>query len=427
MSGRAMTGTRAQALSLAPGREDLRLLWVAVVVAICARLLVVLALPVTQFSDMAWYYSRAIELLETGRYAERGVPTAYWPVGYPAFLAGVSGLFGRSPLVGQLANVALSVLCVVLLHRWCLVRFGSPRIAGIAALALAVYPNHLGYSVGLYSEPLFTVLLLCIFLLVQPHAGWQRLALAGVLAGIATLVKAQTQLLGPILLFVLAWGGWNRLSLKRALGLAAVGTAFMVLTVAPWTLRNWQVMGAPVPVSTNGGMSLLSANNPSMTTSLRSDFAADDDLVRSARFSIADQVAADARAKELAWDWVQANPERFVGLMPKKLFRLWVPDGESEWVFQAGYVHYDKQRVAFRTVRWVNQVFYLTVLAGFVWALFQLPRTRGPNEYAVPLMAVFFSLLSMVFSGQSRYHAPLMPFLIGYAAWAWVSLRERKL
>jgi 4-amino-4-deoxy-L-arabinose transferase-like glycosyltransferase len=421
-----MTSTPLQALSVAAHRGDLGLLWIAVVVALCARLLVVFALPVTQFSDMAWYYGRAIELLETGRYAEGGVPTAFWPVGYPAFLAGMLGLFGRSQLVGQLANVALSVLCVVLLHRWCLVRFGSPRIAGIAALALAVYPNHLGYSVGLYSEPLFTALLLCILLLVQPQAGWQRLALAGVLAGLATLVKAQTQLLGPILLLVLAWGGWNLRSLKRALGLAAVGTAFMVLTIAPWTLRNWQVMGEPVPVSTNGGISLLSANNPSMTTSLLSDFAADDDLVRSARFSVADQVAADARARALAWGWIRANPERFIALMPKKLFRLWVPDGESEWVFQAGYAHYDERRLAFRTVRWLNQAFYVTVLVGFVWALWRLPRAHGPNEHAVPLMVVFFSLLSMVFSGQSRYHAPLMPFMMGYAAWAWVSLRERR-
>lgn len=402
-------------------------MWVALALLLLTRLALVLGVPVTQSSDLAWYYSRAMELVSSGSYSERGVPTAYWPVGYPAFLAGVLAVGGRSVLAGQLANVALSALCLVLLYHWCVQRFESTRVAGVAALLLAIYPNHMGYSVGLYSEPLFTALLLAIFLLVQPDAGWGRVIAAGVLVGLATLVKAQMLLLGPLLLLVLAWSKWRIAALGPAIVRAGLATLAMVAIVAPWTYRNAIVMGAPVPVSTNGGMSLLSANNPSMTTGLGYDFREDDDLVRSARFSVADQVAADRRAKALALAWIRENPGTFLALMPKKLFRLWFPDGESEWIFQAGYPSYDSHWVLFRGARVLNQIYYLAVLAAFAWALWRGPRPKGPADVGVPFMVVFFSLLSMVFSGQSRYHAPLMPFIMGYAAWAWVSWRQRRL
>ena len=408
-------------------RDDGRaLLWIALALLLLTRLTLVLGVPVTQMSDMAWYYGRAVEMLNSGSYSEHGVPTAFWPVGYPAFLAGVLAIGGRSVLAGQVANVALSALCLVLLYKWCVQRFESARVAGVAALLLALYPNHMGYSVGLYSEPLFTALLLGMFLLVQPDAGWARMVAAGVLAGLATLVKAQMLLLGPLLLFLLAWGEWRIAALGPAFARAVLGTLVMAATVAPWTYRNAVVMGAPIPVSTNGGISLLSANNPSMTTGLGYDFRDDDNLVRSARFSVSDQVAADRRAKAAALAWIRENPGTFIALMPKKLFRLWFPDGESEWIFQAGYEFYDAHWVLFRSARVLNQIFYLSVLAAFAWALWRGPRPRGPAEIGVPFMVVFFSLLSMVFSGQSRYHAPLMPFIMGYAGWAWVVWRQRR-
>jgi hypothetical protein len=401
------------------------LLWLALAIVLVTRLAAVLGLPVEQSSDMSWYHARALELLDRGSYSENGVPTAYWPVGYPAFLAGVLALGGRSVLVGQLANVALSLLCVVLLYRWSLARFASARVAGVAALLLALYPNHVGYSVGLYSEPLFTAMLLGICLLARPDAGAARIAAAGLLAGLATLVKAQTMLLGPVLLLVLCWGGWSLASLRGAIGRAALATLVMVAVLAPWTYRNAVVMGKAVPVSTNGGMSLLAGNNPAMTTSLGNDYNDDSDLVRSVRFSVADQVAADARAKAAAWQWIRDNPGTFVALMPKKLFRLWASDGESEWVFQSGYKAYETQRLWFRGVRVVNQLFYFALLAGCAWAWWRMRRPEQPAALAVPMMVAFFSLLCMVFSGQSRYHAPLMPFIAAYAAWTWVAWRQR--
>ena len=401
--------------------------WSALAFLLISRLALILSLEVVPSSDMSWYYARAMELLATGRYAENGVPAAYWPIGYRAFLAASMASFGHKVLVGQLANLALSALCLVVLHRFCMDRFGDRRLAGVAVVLLAIYPNHMGYSVGLYSEPLFTLLLLVLVTFTRPGAGFGRFALMGVLVGLATLVKTQMLLLGPMLLFLLGLRDWSAQAVISSAYRAVFAALFMALTILPWTFRNQIVLGAPVLVSTNGGMSLLSGNNPSMTPSLDHDFNDDDPLFKAVNFSVADQVAADQRAKVAAFGWIVDNPGKFITLMPKKVFRLWAPDGESEWLYQAGYSNYEQKKIWFRAVRVVNQLFYFLLLAGFGYAVTRCMVLRDPATLVVPVTMLFFTALSMVFSGQSRYHAPLMPFVIAYAAFTCVNFpRFRK-
>ena len=164
-----------------------------------------------------------------------------------------------------------------------------------------------------------------------------------------------------------------------------------------------------------------------MTTTLASDYNDDSPLVRDVRFSVIDQVAADARARAAAWGWIRENPTHFFALMPKKLFRLWAPDGESEWIFQAGYPSYNENKTLFRSIRIINQIYYTLIIVCFffAWRLWLTPTE--PSTWTVPLMLAFFSVLSMVFSGQSRYHAPMMPFVIAFAAWSVLNVRRKKI
>src|SRR5262245_51411015 len=106
-------------------------------------------------------------------------------------------------------------------------------------------------------------------------------------------------------------------------------------------------------------------------------------------------------------------------LLPMKWFRLWAPDGEAEWGFQAGYKQYDEYVCYFRAVRYLNQGYYGLLLLGFAWAGFLLfsGRVRISElrfdwwvlPYAIALYATF---LSLVFSGQSRFHYPIMPIVV---------------
>jgi hypothetical protein len=82
------------------------------------RLGLILAVPIDQYSDNLWYYNRGISIGSGQGYSEGGVPTAYWPPGWPRFLGPLFWLFGPSALVGQIANLTLSGIIFFPLMPW---------------------------------------------------------------------------------------------------------------------------------------------------------------------------------------------------------------------------------------------------------------------------------------------------------------------
>src|SRR5262249_35046307 len=202
-----------------------------------------------------------------------------------------------------------------------------------------------------------------------------------------------------------------------------ITVAFLI--VLPWSLRNHRVFGEFVLVSTNGGLTLLTGNNPSA----RGDYTPDDPLVTSIPRTVATQVAVDKEATHRAFMWIQANPGRFFLLIPLKVFRLWAPDGESEWWFQAGYKDYERYFLWFRTIRYINQFYYLLLMLGFLTAgVLLIAKKRETlhkrsNWWVLPyVMALISTFLAIVFSGQSRYHYPVMPFIAMCCGWLLVTL-----
>ena len=108
-------------------------------------------------------------------------------------------------------------------------------------------------------------------------------------------------------------------------------------------------------------------------------------------------------------------------MVPLKIWHLWSKDGEAEWAFQAGYAQYDQNWYLFRFVRWVNQIYYTLLVAGLLLSvIFVRKRT---HEVAWPwilfgyVFVVYLTVISIVFSGQPRFHFPTMLWIIMYAAW----------
>ena len=138
----------------------------------------------------------------------------------------------------------------------------------------------------------------------------------------------------------------------------------MFMAIVPWTWRNYQVFDAFVPVSTNGGITLLIGNNPNATGDyLSPDMLPVGYITVPHEERVARQVERDQQAGRRALRWIKDNSRAFLALMPRKLVRLWVPKGEGEWGFQAGYAEYEAHRLLFRAGRYANQAFYFAVLA----------------------------------------------------------------
>jgi len=380
--------------------------------------LLILLVPLEPASDASWYVARGLEIAAGQGYQEAGLPTAFWPVGYPGFLGGVFWLFGPHLLAAKLVNLLLSCGVFALTLHVARRTFRDETVARLAVLLLALYPNQIAYTGVLFSEMLATFLLLlaATLFLAIPRRGCALAA--GLVIGAGALVKAQF-LLFPLVLVAFhlwerrSWRGLVPAGLRLGLPLV-IGVGMVVL---PWTARNHAVLGGFVLISTNGGGALLEGNNPDATGTRSNDVSLM--LTRLVDFTVADQVAADKRARAVAVNWVKENPLRALSLMPRKAWHLWTLDGEGEWWFQLGYPDYQRYVAVFRAVRMINQGYYLVALACAGLGVVMLWRRGALRRDGAGLgcaIILFITGISMIFTGQSRFHFPAMPWVFIYAA-----------
>lgn len=400
---------------LATSRRALALIWALYLVP---RALLIL-IEVQPWSDAAYYYDRAGELAQgLGYLTPEGQPTAFWPPGWPLALSAMFRLLGQSPASVGLFNLlccAVSAALVLALAR----RIGGSELAArLSLLLLALYPNNAAYVPLALTEVFYTMLLLALCWLLVERRDWRWLVVAGLLLGAATLVKAQTLAVVPLVLGIAVLRAprfWPALWGNAAKGALLVALAAAV--VAPWSLRNERMFGHVVAVSTNGGMTLLTGNNPSADGGY-----VDSDPAYQALFAqrlAMGEIAFDAEAKRQGLGWIAANPGRFFALMPVKFFKLWGPDGEAAWNYEQGAPSWAAHRGLYTAARWANQAWYWLLLAGAGLALVvQLHRRRRMDWWLLPYgIALYPTAICLVFSGQSRFHYPVMPFIAISAAW----------
>jgi 4-amino-4-deoxy-L-arabinose transferase-like glycosyltransferase len=255
------TATRARRLA----RRHWPLLVVcAFAVALRAPLVAIIHSQPT--SDSFFYVTAARSLAEGHGYVWNGHPTAFFPIGWPAFIAAlyaVTRSFSFSVVLW--AGVALWAVSTALMYILAL-RLGGRAAAIIAAFLVAAYPDFVFASLRALSETLFVPLLIGACILLTPARGERisirRAAIAAVVLGLAILVRSTAV---PLPLVLGLWLFFSHRDL-RSLKTAAAFVAVAYLVLAPWIVRNELVMKT-LAISTNGGYTLWLGDNPHATGS----------------------------------------------------------------------------------------------------------------------------------------------------------------
>ncbi len=247
-----------------PGRRDAL---VVTAVALVARLAVVAwaARAIPPAADGTYYHLLAGRIANGQGYTwlwPDGVVTyaAHYPVGYPALLAAAYAAFGASATVGMTVNALIGAA-----GAWAafdlLSRVTSRRLALAGGLAMALHPALVPYTAALMTEGVTAALLIVAAALASRARDALRgryalawLIAAGLVLGVATLVRPQCLALAPLLgalaVRPMLVGAMPRLRL-------AVGVTVLAIAVcAPWTARNCRRMDRCALVSVNGGWNL---------------------------------------------------------------------------------------------------------------------------------------------------------------------------
>jgi 4-amino-4-deoxy-L-arabinose transferase-like glycosyltransferase len=216
--------------------------------------------------DQFSYYHYGREIAAGRGYVHyvRGLPTAYYPIGYPALLAALFFVVGHTPipddymLALNVQNVVVGTASVVLAYVIGRALFGE-RGGLVGAGILAVFPNIVFQVATVQLETMYIFWCLAALAIVVTH-DWsrglpstRRLVAFGVVLGVSVLIRPFS-LWFVVALFAGALVA--KAGLWRSVKVAAVPLAVVLLMMVPWTIRNAVRMDAFIPTSTNTGDTL---------------------------------------------------------------------------------------------------------------------------------------------------------------------------
>jgi 4-amino-4-deoxy-L-arabinose transferase-like glycosyltransferase len=376
--------------------------------------------PALPTSDAKYYTDAGLAIANGEGYLNRGKPTAYWPVGYPAFLGGIYAIFGYSVELVKVIHAALGAATVLLVFLVAGPVFGETT-ARIGSLMLALSLNNISYSAILFSEVPFTFLFyLSLFHLMLLRQGrrapWVYLG-AGIPLALACYIRPLPLLL-PATMF--AYDVWRSRRVWPALKDFVAVTVIMALVILPWTMRNWNLFGRVVLISTNGGVNFVMGFNPQADGRYQE--------VHSPRLDQAD--VDDALVEQMAYEegkqFIKEHPGRAAALMVKKVFWLLYADWDGL------YENFRKTTVPITNgtrygLYLICEVYYLTAI-GF--GLFAFVRRRSISNAMgfLLLIVLYWIAVHMFYVGSPRYHFPVTPIIFMFAAWGvagWLGMTER--
>lgn len=256
---------------------------------------------------------------------------AHYPVGYPALAAGIYRVFGETPGFVMLANALFGALAVFACHRIA-ARGGTRLQALVAGSLVACHPDLVTYTPALMTEGVTAALVtvvLWLALRLSERPSLARILAAALALAMATYVRPQCLVLGPLLPVALARGATASARWKRA-GLAALAvTGVALLAIAPWSARNCARMGRCALVSVNDGWNLLIGTNPAAWGGWA------EVVVPERCAGIEDEAETNACFGTAARDEIAAHPLAWASLAPRKLAVTFNYAGAGPWYLRA--------------------------------------------------------------------------------------------
>jgi 4-amino-4-deoxy-L-arabinose transferase-like glycosyltransferase len=344
--------------------------------------------------DARNYTQLAVVLTQGQGYVDSaGIPTSERPPLYPFFLALIFFLFGQSlPLVKLIQALTDAGTCALV---YALAkRVFDDRVAWISGL-LSVFHLSLIFAVPLaLPETLMTFLVLSAVLYVSlaensPSMG-SSIA-AGCLLALAALTRGTALVFPLFVLLYFFWLGGSRLPMFKKWLVISASFLFVIL---PWTLRNYQVHHALVPIATQAGRVFYSSYI--LPQGKIMGVYTSDETVTYARSQL-----SEAEASRFLFGQtlrrIADDPSMLWYLSFLKLAYLASP---FDWELSGG--------------KGIYNFSYAFILPFALWGIYVSLKEKKGQILLLPLVQCLF--VSLLFYGSPRLRLSVEPFLIVFAA-----------
>ncbi|UCE27687.1 MAG: glycosyltransferase family 39 protein [Candidatus Coatesbacteria bacterium] len=355
----------------------------------------------------AWEYGAIAENIRTGKgYSfnwyedEEPILTSLQGPFYVYFLVAAYSLPYKFLAIQLFQSLVWGINCLLV---YCVIReLGEDeRVALLAAAGVAVYPALVFSATQLHHTTFSFALItgaLCAFARARRTASYRAAASAGVLLGLYALNEPVVFAFLPL---GLLWFIWRR---KRNVPAATFVMVATVLTILPWSVRNYYVHQHPCLVKSSIWQVLWIGNNPAATGSLRtgrgsSIFYNEMPAELTERIKNAPtEIERSAILRKTALRYIKENPGRVLATDLKKVAHLWWFDP-----------YHPRERNPLSWVPW--QTLFLLGGAGLIL------KARDVRKY-LPVFFLFIGYGSAyaIFVPSPRYKFVFIPYFLALAA-----------
>jgi hypothetical protein len=323
-------------------------------------------------------------------------PTAVEPPVYSFLLAGIFHFAGaytyRALWIGAGLNAVFSSITAVLILRLGKREFGSP-VGVLAAWVWACWLYEAVVAVRLWESSLSALLLMVAFLLL-PKLKAPSLPLCfffGFLAAVAGLTNTTLLSVFPFF-WVWLWVSYRQSGRPCGkLVLASVG--IFLLTLLPWTIRNFEVFHRLMPVRDNFGLELWLGNHEGVTRRYDSDFP----ILDPSEYNRLGEIRFMESKRDIALQFIGQHPVEFLQLSLGRCLRYWIAPDPVVWSFVS-----------------------LMAWSGMILAL----RRKGMEAIPYAIVLLMFPLIYYITHTFNSYRHPTEPVMFLLAAYASVTLLE---
>jgi hypothetical protein len=329
-------------------------------------------------------------------------PTAWTTPVYPLLVAAIFRLFGVYTFPSYVAAVLLNIffstlVCVPIFFAG--KRIGGTSVAAVASWLWAVFPNAIVFTVSIWDVSLSALLVATILwatLTLSASRGCQAWLAYGLLWGFTAMTNATLLLLLPFLL------GWLVYSTRR-LAQPALALAVAILCCVPWTIRNFAVFHAFIPLRSVIGLQLWMGNNEQTQGRWAGALHPIDNSADRERYVQLGEVAYMEEKKREALRFLLADPWREAGLIANRFVVFW----------SGGWQHpiddfWKSRSLQFRGLLLFNVLAAIGALGGIL----ALIRERSQFAFPALIFPIIYPLAAYLTLASARYRLPVDPVVL---------------
>ena len=393
-------------------KKQLYFIIILIFLAFILRVFFILRFGVRESPDGLLYSNIALNLLQGKGFIQTIRPYEFiTPPLYPLFLSFIYLIFGKANYLAvviiQSVFGTLTCIFIYLIGK----KVFSIGVAAMSSLYFAIYPISIWWNSFFLTETVYTFFLVffvwyLISLFSKNKISTKKLLFAGFLWGICNLVRPNLLFFFPLLflwILLVARKNYLKYSLLIFLG--------MVITIAPWILRNYIIYRKIVPVASYG-MEIIWLGNSEFTNPdicYSSDIYADNPRVQEIQQKVKNLPSSQQEKIYIqeVKNFIIQQPSLFITNFFKKLLTFWRSVNLHLSIFNHNFLDISINRL-------YSYLIYLLPV-GVLLAVIS-PILRFRYHLLVLLILIYYSLLIsfMTIAPAGRYRLPIMPFAVMY-------------